>query len=225
LKIVPHTDAVSHGHSPISIRAGGTVDIAARACVSWAAEIKNSKAVKEENQMAATTDPNELLVIAFPGENRAGDVLKSLQQLNHEHLIHLKNAAVVVRDDKGKIEIKETREFDPKQGALVGALAGGLLGELTSRNLLLGGALGAAGGYVATRIVDSGKIIDLGFKDDYLRAIADTLTPGSSAIVAIVHFDHVDQAMATLKQFSDGRILRQTLPPDVAQQVGTALGH
>jgi uncharacterized membrane protein len=181
--------------------------------------------VKEEIRMAATTDPNELLVVAFPGENRAGEVLKSLQQLDHDHLIHLKNAAVVVRDDKGKIEIQETHAFDPKQGAIVGALAGGLLGELTGRNLILGGALGAAGGYVASRIVDSGKIIDLGFKDDYLREIADSLTPGTSAIVAIVHFDHADQAVATLKQFSDGRILRQTLPPDVAQQVSAALGQ
>jgi len=160
-------------------------------------------------------DPNELLVVAFNGETRAFDVLKNLQQLNHEHLIHLKNAAVVVHERNGKLSIHETQDFDAKQGAIAGALAGGLLGMLKGE-ALEGAALGVAGGLIAS------KVIDLGFKDDYLREIGNNLTPGSSAIVALVQFEHVDEAVRALN-LHGGVIMRQTLPADVAAKVSGAL--
>lgn len=160
-------------------------------------------------------DPNEVLVVSFPGEQKAGQVLQNLQQLNHEHLVHLKNAAVITRDPHGKVTIHETHDFDTKQGAVAGAVAGGLLG-LMKGNLLEGAVLGAGAGFVAS------KVVDLGFKDDYLRELGDSLTPNSSAIVAVVQFDHADQAIAELNVHG-GRILRQTLPPDVAQKLSGAV--
>ena len=164
----------------------------------------------------STVDPNELLVVAYPGENIANEVLKTLQQLDHEHLIHVKNAAVIIRPHHGKAEIHETHDFDAKQGALAGALAGGLLGLLKGE-VIEGAAIGAAGGFVAS------KVIDLGFKDQYLRDLAESLTPGTSAIVAVVLFDHVDEAMRALAQYHGGRVLRQTLPPDVAQRLAATV--
>jgi uncharacterized membrane protein len=166
--------------------------------------------------MADMADPNELLVVAYPGENTANEVLKTLQQLDHEHLIHVKNAAVIVRHQNGKAEIHETHDFDAKQGALAGALAGGLIGLLRGE-VIEGAALGAAGGFVAS------KVIDLGFNDHYLRDLSESLTPGSSAIVAVVTFDHLDEAMGALAQYHGGRVIRQTLPADVAQRLSAAV--
>ncbi|HEU5440739.1 MAG TPA: DUF1269 domain-containing protein [Ktedonobacterales bacterium] len=163
----------------------------------------------------ATEDPNEVLVVAFAGAGRAAQVLQNLQQLNHEHLIHLKNAAIITCDASGKINIHETHDFDSKQGAVAGALAGGLLGLLKG-NLVEGALLGAGSGFVAS------KVVDLGFKDDYLREIATNLRPDSSAIVAMVLFEHADQAIAELNVHG-GTILRQTLPPDVAQKLSAAV--
>ncbi|MFI5273147.1 MAG: DUF1269 domain-containing protein [Ktedonobacterales bacterium] len=163
----------------------------------------------------ASQDPNEVLVVSFPGENRAAEVLKSLQQLNKEHLIHLKNAAIITRDQQGKVGIHETHDFDAKQGAVAGALAGGLLGLLKG-NLVEGALIGAGGGFVAS------KVIDLGFKDDYLKGLAESLAPDSSAIVAIVLFDHADEAIRELN-LHGGKVLRETLPPDVAQKLNAAV--
>lgn len=167
--------------------------------------------------MSQKAEPNEMLVIAYPNEGEADQVLKALQQLNHDHLVQLKNAAVVVRDKSGKISFRETRDFDAKQGAIVGALAGGLIGKLTGGSLLGEAALGAVGGLAAS------KLIDLGFDDDYLRQVGDNLPPGSSAIVAIVHFEHVDQALQSLHQFPGGRVMRQTLPLEIQQQLAQAV--
>lgn len=162
------------------------------------------------------TDPNELLVVAFPGETRAAEVLQALQQLNHEHAVALHNAAIIVRHANGKSSFHETRDFDAKQGAVAGALAGGLLGLLKG-NLVEGAALGAGAGFVAS------KVVDLGFKDDYLQELAAQLTPGTSAVVAVVGIEHADAAIQTLHHFQGGRILRTTLAPDVAQQIAAAL--
>ena len=79
------------------------------------------------------------------GNERVLDTLKSLKS---QYIVDLKSAAVVVRQADGKVKIKETSDFDLKQGAIGGAVAGGLLGLL--RGNLLGGAIvGAAGGAAA----------------------------------------------------------------------------
>jgi|GEM_PF-865683 len=160
-------------------------------------------------------DPQELLVVAFEGEKKAEEVLRELQKLNHEHLVHLRNAAIITRSHLGKVEIHETHDFDAKQGAVAGALAGGLLGMMRG-NLLEGAAIGVAGGMIAS------KVVDLGFKDDYLRELSQSLTPNSSALVAIVQFEHADQAMQEL-DLRGGKIIRQTLPADVAQRIAAAV--
>ena len=165
--------------------------------------------------MAEPTE--EMVVIAFPGEQRAAEVLTSLQQLNHEHLVDLHKAAILTRDAHGTIGIHETNDFTSKQGMLGGALAGGLLGMFTHGSALTDALLGAGAGYLA------GKVVDLGFPDPWLKEIAQTLQPGSSAIVAALQFEHVDQALQTLSQFHGGTIIRQTLPADVAAKLQAAL--
>jgi uncharacterized membrane protein len=158
----------------------------------------------------------EMVVIAFPGEQKAEEVLQTLRQLNSTHLVDLHKAAILVRDAQGKITTHESNDFTTKQGVLGGALAGGLVGILKG-NALEGALLGAGAGFLA------GKVIDLGFKDSWLQEIAQALTPGSSAIVAALNFEHVDEAMRVLDQFSGGKILRQTLPPDIAQKLAAAV--
>jgi uncharacterized membrane protein len=160
--------------------------------------------------------PDEMVVIAFPGEDKADEVLQALRQLDHEHLVDLKKAAILVRDRHGKIDIHETNDFTTKQGVLGGALAGGLVGFLRGA-ALEDALLGAGAGFLAS------KVVDLGFKDEWLREIGNSLTPGSSAIVAALKFEHVDEAIKVLDQFSGGKVLRQTLPPDVAQKLAAAV--
>jgi uncharacterized membrane protein len=163
-------------------------------------------------------DPTEeMVVIAFPGEQRAAEVLTSLRQLNHEHLVDLHKAALLTRDANGAIGIHETNDFTSKQGLIGGALAGGLVGLFTKGSTVTDALLGAGAGYLA------GKVVDLGFPDAWLKEVAQTLRPGSSAIVAALQFAHVDQAVQTLSQFHGGTIIRQTLPADVAAKLQTAL--
>lgn len=159
---------------------------------------------------------HEMIVVAFDNETDAGRVLDSLKGMERMEVVDLKNAAVIVRDGSGNVKIRETGDFDLKQGAIGGAAAGAVLGLLRG-GLLKGAILGAAGGAAA------GKFIDLGLEDDFLKEVGESLGPNSSAIVALVDFEQVDQAMAELDKFEGGKILRHTLSPEVYAKLSEAV--
>jgi uncharacterized membrane protein len=166
--------------------------------------------------MSAETPSYEMMVVAFEDEYKAGEVLTTLKQMDVEATVDLKSAAVVKRDAEGKVRIKDTKDFDAKQGAIGGAVAGGLLGLLTGR-FLMGAIVGAAGGAAA------GHGIDMGLNDDYLKSVGESLGSGSSAIVALISFERVERAMEELDKFEGGTILRHTLSDEVYQQLSEAV--
>ena len=158
-------------------------------------------------------DPQEVFVIVFPDVAKAASVLTVLQDLDKQGAIKLHDGATIVREHGGKLTIKDTRDFSTGTSVVAGSLLGGLAGVLTGGHALRDAAIGAVGGFAA------GKVIDLGFKDDYLKEIANQLQPGSSAIVAAVTFVDEPRAIAVLDQFSGGKLLRHTLAPNVASDL------
>ena len=159
---------------------------------------------------------HEMIVIAFDNENEAAKVLDSLKAMESMDVVDLKNGAVIVRSSSGEVKINETSDFDTKQGAIGGAAAGAVLG-LLGGGFIRGALLGAAGGAAA------GKFVDLGIEDDLLKEIGDNLGPGSSAVVALIDFEQVDQAMEELDKFEGGSIMRHTLSDDVYAKLSEAV--
>ena len=157
--------------------------------------------------------PVTLFVKAFADEDRADAVLKALRRLDRQKVFNILNAAVLVRDEKGRARMKETQNIDAKRGALFGAVAGGLLGLLGGpAGVIVGAAAGAATGSAAAHV------IDMGFSDRYLREIQEELPPGSSAIIALVEHEWVARVEEELDKF-DGRLLREALKADIAAQL------
>lgn len=159
---------------------------------------------------------HEMMVVAFDNETEADRVLDTLKGMESLDVVDLKSAAVIVSSASGEVKIKETSDFDTKQGAIGGAVAGGVLG-LLGGGLLKGAILGAAGGAAA------GKFVDLGLDDAFLKDVGDSLGSGSSAIVALVDFEKVDQAMVELDKFEGGRILKHSLSDDVYAKLSAAV--
>lgn len=159
---------------------------------------------------------HEMMVIAFDNEYEAEQVLDSLKTMESMNVVDLKNGAVIIRSESGQVKINETSDFDVKQGAIGGAAAGAVLG-LLGGSLLRGAILGAAGGAAA------GKFVDLGLEDDFLKEVGDNLGPGTSAVVALVDFEQVDQAMEELDRFAGGHIMRHTLSDEVYMKLSEAV--
>jgi uncharacterized membrane protein len=50
---------------------------------------------------------SDLVCVAYKERDTADQVLNELRQLQVEHLIDLEDACVVVRDDNGKVQLKQ----------------------------------------------------------------------------------------------------------------------
>ena len=101
--------------------------------------------------------PYRLQLPAFADEDAASKALEQLKELKKTRIIGIIDAAVIRRDDDGKLHIKETADMTAKKGAGIGALIGGVVGLLAGPvGLVVGG--GALVGWLAARR-------DKGFKD------------------------------------------------------------
>lgn len=137
--------------------------------------------------------PVQLIVAAFQDEKSAAQALKVLKQARREKLIGIQNAAVLRKDEKGKLHIKETADMGGRKGATLGGVAGAAIGLIAGPALLVPAAVGALVGGLAAKLRDSG------FSDERLKTLGDNLKPGSSAIVAVVEHtwvNEVEKAMA-----------------------------
>ena len=124
---------------------------------------------------------SNLVVIGFDDEHTADEVLLTLRRLQQEYLIDLEDAAVVVRQQDGKIKIRQTQNLT---GA--GAAGGGFWGAFFG--LIFAGPLGAlaVGGAGAAIGAVTGKLTEIGIEDDFMKEVGNTLEPGSSAIFTLV---------------------------------------
>jgi uncharacterized membrane protein len=161
--------------------------------------------------------PVELIVAAFNEENQAEEVLGSLKKLDKENVIAILNAAVMKKDSKGKVRVRETEDVDSRRGAIFGAIAGGLVGLLGGpAGVVVGAAAGAAAGGVAA------NQIDMGFPNETLEELQESLKPGTSAVIALIQHEWVDQVVAELENLG-AQLFRQTLKQEIAEQLAEDL--
>ena len=72
---------------------------------------------------------SELIVVGFKDPEEADRVLLRLSKLKREYLIDIEDAVVIVRDDAGKVHLKQSINT-VTAGTTTGFLSGGLWGTL-----------------------------------------------------------------------------------------------
>ena len=160
-----------------------------------------------------TDVPLQIIVAAFQEEDAADDALKALKEAKKEKLISIDNAAVIRKDESGKLHIKETADMGGGKGAGVGALVGGAIGLLAGPlGVAAGGALGAAVGGITAKLYDGG------FKDERLEEIGGSLEPGTSAIVAVIEHRWVADLERELAE-EGANVMTTALAADIAEQL------
>jgi uncharacterized membrane protein len=157
--------------------------------------------------------PVTLVVDAFMDKDKADEALKDLRRLERQGIFRVLNAAVIERDEAGNTKLRETEDVGAARGALFGAVAGGLVGLLGGpAGAIVGAAAGATTGAVAARQ------IDMGFSDDYLKELQESLEPGSSAIIALVEHEWVERVIEALAKF-EGKLFQKALKAEIAEQL------
>ena len=164
----------------------------------------------------------ELVVVGFEDPSEADRVLTELARMQKEYLIDLEDAVVAIRTPDGKVRLKQSVDLvgvGAASGGMWGAMWGAVVGLLFI-NPLLGLATGAALGAGAGAL--SGKLVDYGIKDDFIRDLAETLKPNSSALFLLVRKVQPEKVLQELSRFR-GRILRSSLSPDQEARLQKAL--
>jgi uncharacterized membrane protein len=150
----------------------------------------------------------QVFVAAFGDEKQAASALQDFRAMDREGSIELIDAVVVVRDTEGKVSFEETADPSGKRWAKRGAIAGGLVGLLFPPSIIAGAVVGGVGGGLW------GKVRDKGFKDDDLKAIGESLEPGTSAIIAIAQDRVVERLVRGLEGYQ--RIARHAVSAEAA---------
>jgi uncharacterized membrane protein len=165
---------------------------------------------------------SDLIVIGFKGEDTADQVINKLHALRKEYLIDLEDACVVVRDQAGKVHLKQTVNLtgiSATTGGIRGALWGTLIG-LLFLNPLLGMVAGAAFGAGFAAI--AGALTDYGIDDNFIKSVGSTIVPGSSALFVLVRSVSFDKLLPELQPYG-GTVLRTSLSNEQEARLQQAL--
>lgn len=155
-----------------------------------------------------------LAVIAFEGAGTAGEVRKALKEVERMEALSLEDAAVVVKDEEGKLHVHD----ETGRAVKLGAVGGGLVG------LLLLGIFAPIGGIVAGAVGGAlfGKMLNLGVDKSFVKEVGESLPPGGSALFLVVDDAIPEVVYSALKPYK-GTVLQTTLPPDAEEQLERVL--
>ena len=165
---------------------------------------------------------SDLIAVGFKGEDTADQVLNKLTALQKEYLIDLEDSCIVVRDQSGRVHLKQAVDLTglgATTGGLKGAVWGTLIGLLFLNpliGLVAGAALGAGSGALA------GALSDYGIDDNFIRSVGSTIEPGSSALFVLVRSVTADRVLPELQPFA-GTVLRTSLSNEQEARLQQAL--
>jgi uncharacterized membrane protein len=156
---------------------------------------------------------SDLIVVGFKDEFKADEVMNELRRLQSEYLVDLEDAAIVIRNQEGKVKIKQAQEL-VAAGAISGSYWGVLLSVLFFNPIfaLVGAAAGAL----------SGALSDIGIDDNFMRDLGSTIEPGTSAIFVLIRKSTPDRVLADLSKF-EGKVLRTSLSKEDEAKLQAAL--
>ena len=154
------------------------------------------------------------VVIDYESEVKAEEVRLALLKLQKEYLIDLVDAVVVVRDDRGRVRLRQMYNLTAA-GAVSGGFWGALIG-LIFLNPLFGMAIGAAAGAV------SGALRDVGIDDNFMKELGATLKPGTAALCVLVRQMTPDKVVAEIQQYG-GTLIKTNLSHENEAKLREAL--
>jgi uncharacterized membrane protein len=160
--------------------------------------------------------------MGFDNPEDADNVLSELGRLQSDYLIDLEDAVVTVRQSDGRLNVKQSVDL-VRVGVSAGGASGAMLGTLVGMLFLnpiagfaVGGLVGAGGGAL------SGSAVDYGIKEDFIRAVAETLRPNTSALFILIRKVKPEEVLSKLSRFR-GRVIRSSLSTEQEARLQTAL--
>jgi uncharacterized membrane protein len=160
------------------------------------------------------SSPNNVIVVSFEDDPNAYEAMTNLKELDSQHQVELRGAAIIVRHEDGQLEIKDEIADDGVSGTASGGILGLLIGVLFGPfGVLIGGATGLL----------VGSLFDLDDDDETESVLADIsryARVGHTTLLAEIREpspEVIDAAMAQL----GGNVLRRPAD-DVEAEIAAA---
>lgn len=160
---------------------------------------------------------SDLIAVAFDNEFKAERVRIDLLEMQHEHLVDLEEAAVLVHKKDGKVKLHHVTHFTVPValgGGFVGCLVG--LMVLNPALALFGLVTGAGLGAVI------GSLKEVGIEEKFMEDIGAHLKPGTSALFIVAKKAKPEAILKELKRFR-GKVLQTSLKHDDEDKLRAAL--
>ncbi len=154
----------------------------------------------------------DLWAFRFDDPVMAQEALLAAMRLQRRKRLELDDAAIVVRDERGRTRIVQTRDLSTAQGAMSGSWLGLLAGLFVPGGALVGMALGAAAGGLFA------KLRDKGINDDEMKQWGEQLSDGQAALFLLVEDCHRMRALHEVARFP-ATVLTSTGPVEVVEAV------
>jgi uncharacterized membrane protein len=183
-------------------------------CTGWSYGIIDERkwTIDIEGGFTMSDVPVQMLIAAFNEEKAADEALQMLKEAKWAGLIGIQNAAVIRRDEKDKLHIKETGDWGGGKGAAAGGAIGAAAGIVLGPGALVTGAVGALIGGLAAKLRDSG------FSDERLKKVGEGLNPGTSAIIAVIEHRWVAAMERELAE-AGADVFTEEISADIAAQL------
>lgn len=157
---------------------------------------------------------SELIVIGYDDQFKAEEVRLKFLRMQRDYLVDLEDAVVAVKHPDGKVKLNQIHDLTTA-GAIGGGFWGALVG-LIFLNPLFGAAVGAGAGAI------SGALSDVGINDQFMKELAGTLRPSSSALFVLVRKTTADKVLEELRG-TGGKIIKTSLSHDDEAKLQAAL--
>ena len=142
-----------------------------------------------------------LICLTYDDEQTGRTVFEKLGEMQKAQLLQLEDAALAIKDEKGKVKVKQTLE-----------------NQITGSAALWGGFWGLLIGYIA------GKSGDIGIDDKFIKDVGNSLEPGGAAVFMLVIEATTDKVLDELAPYG-GHVFQTSLSKEDEEKLKQALEH
>ncbi len=158
---------------------------------------------------------SHIAIYIFDDEKTAKSLLQSVKGMERRNKLRIADAAIVTKDDKGKVKVKETGDVSTKGGAARGGIIGVVAGTI------LGGPIG---GLVAGAVLGAltAKAVDFGISDDQIKLVSEEMDNGKTALFLELADGNIGLISSSVRQMG-GKVIEVDVPESTRMEAEEVL--
>jgi uncharacterized membrane protein len=158
---------------------------------------------------------SNIAIYIFDDEKTARSLLKSVKDMERHNKLRIADVAVLTKDEKGKVRVKESGDVSTKSGATRGGIIGVVAGTI------LGGPIG---GLIAGAVLGAltAKAVDFGISDDQIKLVSEEMDKGKTALFLELTDGNINLISASVRQLG-GEVIEVDVPESTRMQAEEVL--